>query len=105
MLQIVAIDRNGNERSIEAPPGITLMEAIRNEGMDELLAQCGGCCSCATCHVFIEQSGEGVIPQMSDDETDLLDSSDHRKPQSRLSCQIRLTSEMSGLRVAIAPED
>lgn len=103
MVQIIVIDRSGSERAIEAEPGLPLMEAIRDHGLDELLALCGGCCSCATCHVFVGQ--EAGLPGMSEDENDLLDSSDHRTGQSRLSCQIALTAEMDGLRVTIAPED
>lgn len=104
MIEIVVVDRGGNARSIETEAGISLMEAIRDAGMDELLALCGGCCSCATCHVFVDQSA-GDLLALGEDENDLLDSSDHRNERSRLSCQIVLTTEMSGLRVSIAPED
>ena len=105
MVQIIVVDRGGNERSIEAEAGLSLMEAIRDNGLDELLALCGGCCSCATCHVFVDEGSASDLPALSEDENDLLDSSDHRNGQSRLSCQIPLTAEMSGLRVTIAPED
>ena len=81
------------------------MEAMRDAGIDELLALCGGCCSCATCHVYVEPSTAALLPLMSDDENDLLDSSDHRTAQSRLSCQLVLTDAMDGLKVAVAPED
>ena len=103
MVQIIIADRNGSERPIEAEAGLSLMEAIRDSGLDELLALCCGCCSCATCHVFIEP--DAAMPAMSEDENDLLDSSDHRSDRSRLSCQIPLTAEMDGLRVTIAPEN
>jgi 2Fe-2S ferredoxin len=81
------------------------METIRDAGMDELLALCGGCCSCATCHVHIDPAFPGLLPPMSEDEDDLLDSSDHRNGTSRLSCQMALTNDLNGLRVTIAPED
>lgn len=81
------------------------MEAIRDAGVDELLALCGGCCSCATCHVYIDQEYADRLPEMSDDENDLLDSSDHRIQASRLSCQIPIGPEMNGLKVRLAPED
>ena len=103
MVQIVLIDRTGTERLLEAEAGLSLMEAIRDNGIDELLALCGGCCSCATCHVYIDDSD--ALPALSDDENDLLDSSDHRTEKSRLSCQIPLTPAMGGLKVTIAPED
>lgn len=103
MVQISLTDRAGEQRVIEADPGLSLMEAIRDSGVDELLALCGGCCSCATCHVYVE--GTDALSGPSDDENDLLDSSDHRTERSRLSCQISLTAALDGLRVTIAPED
>ncbi|MET0363398.1 MAG: ferredoxin, partial [Sphingobium sp.] len=71
----------------------------------DMLALCGGCCSCATCHVFVDAEFADRLPAISDDENDLLDTSSHRNEHSRLSCQIMLTEDLSGLRVAIAPED
>lgn len=105
MVQIIVTDRNGSERSIDVEAGLSLMEAIRDNGFDELLALCGGCCSCATCHVYVDADDAGALPVVSDDENDLLDSSDHRTVKSRLSCQISLSPALDGLRVSIAPED
>ena len=87
------------------PKGQTVMEAIRDNGFDELLALCGGCCSCATCHVHVDPAFADKLPAMSEDEDDLLESSDHRNETSRLSCQIEFTSDLDGLKVQIAPED
>jgi 2Fe-2S ferredoxin len=95
----------GETSSINAKVGETLMEIIRNNGMDELLALCGGCCSCATCHVYIDPEFAAKIPAMSADEDELLDSSNFRKENSRLSCQIKMSDSLAGLRVTIAPED
>lgn len=105
MPKINVIDRSGGRKEVEAENGLTLMEIIRDEGFDELLALCGGCCSCATCHVFVEPSFAGKLPEMSEDESDLLDSSDHRNETSRLSCQIEMTHALDGVTVTIAPED
>ena len=105
MPQIVVINQSGDEREVDAPVGRSLMEVIRDNGFDELLALCGGCCSCATCHVHVDEEWLGNLPKMSEDENDLLDSSDHRNGQSRLSCQIPFTQDLDGLRVTIAPED
>lgn len=105
MVQIFVTDRAGSDRSIDAQPGFSLMEAMRDNGLDELLALCGGCASCATCHVYIDPDSAGELPPMGEDENDLLDSSDHRTGHSRLSCQIPLTAGLEGLRVVIAPED
>ena len=105
MPKLIVVDRAGTEKTIEAQTGLTLMEAIRDNGFDELLALCGGCCSCATCHVFVDPAFADKLPPMSEDENDLLESSDHRNETSRLSCQVPLTAEMDGLRVSIAAED
>ena len=105
MINIIVNTREGEERALAAGEGLSLMEAIRDEGIDELLALCGGCCSCATCHVKIDPAFANLLPPLSEDENDLLDSSDHRDETSRLSCQLPLTRELEGLRVAIAPED
>lgn len=104
MVQIFITDRTGQEKVIEAREGRLLMEAIRESGYDELSALCGGCCSCATCHVYLDAEHLEGLPLVSDDENDLLDSSDHRKPESRLSCQVPVTAALNGLRVTISPE-
>jgi 2Fe-2S ferredoxin len=105
MPQIVVVDQAGEQRTIDAPVGRTLMEAIRDNGFDELLALCGGCCSCATCHVHIDPAYMDKIPALDEDEGDLLDSSDHRNEYSRLSCQVPITDALEGLVVTIAQED
>src|SRR5690349_16366837 len=96
--------RGGDKHHLEIQEGLTLMETIRENGVDELLALCGGCCSCATCHVFVDQDFADRLPPMQSDENDLLDSSDHRVQASRLSCQISLCAALDGLSVLIAPE-
>ncbi len=105
MPQLTIIQRDGESRTIDAQEGLSLMEAIRDNGFDELLALCGGCCSCATCHVFVDEGYADKLPPMSEDENDLLDSSDHRGPMSRLSCQVPVTGALEGMKVTIAPED
>ena len=105
MPKLIVVNREGEEQAVDAASGVSVMEAIRDNGFDELLALCGGCCSCATCHVFIDPAFADRLPEMSEDENDLLDSSDHRNESSRLSCQLPLTDELDGLRVTIAPED
>ncbi len=105
MPNITVVNQSGEESSVAATTGRTLMETIRDNGFDELLALCGGCCSCATCHVHIDPSFMEKMPKLSEDENDLLDSSDHRNEYSRLSCQIPITDALEGLRVTIAQED
>jgi ferredoxin, 2Fe-2S len=105
MPQITVVNHEGEEHSVEATEGRTLMEVIRDNGFDELLALCGGCCSCATCHVHIDAAYMEKLPAMSEDENDLLDSSEHRNEYSRLSCQIPVTAALEGCTVTIAEED
>lgn len=104
MPTLTVTTREGEERTVPAEVGLSVMEVIRDSGFDELLALCGGCCSCATCHVHVDTAFLDKLPPMSRDEDDLLDSTD-RTATSRLSCQIPFTAELDGLRVTIAPED
>ncbi len=105
MPKLTVVNRDGEESTIEVEDGLTVMEAIRDNGFDELLALCGGCCSCATCHIHVDADAMDKLPAMSEDEDDLLESSDHRHETSRLSCQIPFTADLDGLKVTIAPED
>ncbi len=105
MPKITVITREGESRDVEAEDGLTLMEVIRDNGFDELLALCGGCCSCATCHVHVDPAYKEKVGEMGDDEDDLLESSDHRNEDSRLSCQIDVSDALEGLTVTIAAED
>jgi len=105
MPHLTVVTRDGTSHEVEAPNGYTVMEAIRDNGIDELLAICGGCCSCATCHVYVDEAFADRLPPLKGDEDDLLDSSEHRRPNSRLSCQLPVGPEIEGLTVTIAPED
>lgn len=105
MPKLIVVTREGEEREVEGEVGLSVMEVIRDNGFDELLALCGGCCSCATCHVHVDPEFAGKLSPMSEDENDLLDSSSDRDERSRLSCQIQFTSALDGLKVTIAAED
>ncbi|ALR21810.1 MULTISPECIES: 2Fe-2S iron-sulfur cluster-binding protein [Sphingobium] len=105
MPELNVITRDGAQQIINATADVSVMEAIRDAGFDELLALCGGCCSCATCHVYVDPAFAASLPPVSDDESDLLDGSPHRNDYSRLSCQVVMTDALSGLTVTIAPED
>ena len=105
MPKLIVVTREGEEREIMGEAGLSVMEVIRDAGIDEILALCGGCCSCATCHVHVDADWKAKLPEMSEDEDDLLESSDHRDEYSRLSCQIELSDELDGLKVRIAEED
>jgi len=105
MPKLIVVTREGEEKQIEGETGLSVMEVIRDAGIDELLALCGGCCSCATCHVHVDPAFADRLPAMSEDENDLLDSSDDRDETSRLSCQIPFEDDLDGMRVTIAAED
>ncbi|OYY91695.1 MAG: ferredoxin [Sphingomonas sp. 28-66-16] len=105
MPELTVVLRNGEERAITGEAGLSVMEVIRDAGIDEILALCGGCCSCATCHVHVDPEFAAKLPKMSPDEDDLLDSTSDRDDYSRLSCQIPFTDALDGLKVRVAAED
>ncbi len=105
MATLNVVQRDGTTVALEGAAGHSVMEIIRDGGVDELLALCGGCCSCATCHVYVDPGFADLLPPMGEDENDLLDSTDHRSARSRLSCQLAFSAELNGLTVEIAPED
>ncbi len=105
MAKLIVITRDGSEKEVEAQAGLSVMEIIRDAGFDEMLALCGGCCSCATCHVHVDSDFADKVEAMSEDENDLLDSSSHRDASSRLSCQLHFSDALDGMRIRIAEED
>jgi 2Fe-2S ferredoxin len=97
--------RDGSMQQVEATPSMTLMEVLRDEGF-EIAALCGGCCSCATCHVFVDPGFASALSPRTEDEALLLADSAYFRPEaSRLSCQLRITDQLEGLEVTIAPAD
>jgi 2Fe-2S ferredoxin len=106
MVDIYVTDRTGQKHKLQAPAGSMLMEVLRDNNMG-VEAICGGCCSCATCHVLIDQEKwASKVPARSEDENDLLlATASYDAKDSRLSCQIRLTEDLGGLEVTVAPPD
>ncbi|MEH3037857.1 MAG: 2Fe-2S iron-sulfur cluster-binding protein [Sphingomonas adhaesiva] len=105
MPKLIVVTREGEEREIDGDAGLSVMEVIRDAGIDEILALCGGCCSCATCHIHIDPAFVDKLPPISEDENDLLDSSADRDETSRLSCQVEFGDALDGMKVRIAAED
>lgn len=81
------------------------MRALKGGGIDGILALCGGCASCGTCHVYVAEAWLERLPAMGRDEDEVLGFSDWRKPNSRLSCQIPFDQALDGICVTVAPED
>lgn len=104
MPRIRVIDRDGAEHELDAPSGAALMEPLRDMD-DGVAAICGGMCSCATCHVYVDPEWFARLKPAMSDETDMLGDLGHRHENSRLSCQIPLTDALDGLKVTIAPEE
>ena len=97
MVKITYIDAEGTARSVEAEEGSTVMEnAVRN-GIPGIEAECGGACACATCHVYVAEEWREAVGGPEPMEEDMLDFAFDVRPNSRLSCQIRVKPELDGL--------
>jgi len=103
MPKMIVTDRVGKKHELDFDPNFTLMEILRDNGFD-IEASCGGCCACATCHVYIDEKWKTKITKLEDDEESMLDLAFDIKDNSRLSCQIELSDELDGLELEIAPE-
>jgi 2Fe-2S ferredoxin len=101
MPKIVFTEPGGGRREINAPLGITLMEAARQHGVQGVVAQCGGACACATCHVYIDPSWLAKLEPREEMEEGMLESAWEPRDNSRLGCQIHITAEMDGLQVTV----
>ena len=104
MPQLRVTLRDGEKMEVPAENGLSVMENLRDGGVDEIMALCSGCLSCATCHVYVDEAFIALLPEMTEDESDLLDSSGVRQANSRLSCQIEMKDELDGLALTVAPE-
>jgi 2Fe-2S ferredoxin len=104
IIRLNVVDRNDNEHVLEVPASGSLMEALR-EPEYGVPAICGGMCSCATCHVYVAPEWAGRLDAQQSDERDLMTGLEHHRETSRLSCQIRLSGELDGLRLTLAPEE
>ena len=103
MTKIIVKDRQGKVQELIADIGLTLMEIIRDAGMD-IEAACGGCCACATCHLYVDKDWFSKLPAREDDEESMLDQAFNVKENSRLGCQIEFDDYLNGIKVEIAPE-
>jgi len=105
MAVIHVTNRKGQQSTIQGTVGATLMENLRDADF-EIEAACGGCCSCATCHVYVDAAWANKLPVRSEDENDLVSQTSFYEPESsRLSCQIKFTEALDGIAVKIAPPE
>lgn len=101
-MKIIVTDERGEVREVDAAPGMRALEALQDARMP-ILAQCGGSCACATCHVYVDEAWVNRLPEPSEDESAMLDGAFDVTNASRLSCQIELTEELDGLKLTLAP--
>lgn len=98
MAKVVYIEHGGSEHVIDVPEGWTVMQGAINNDIDGIKAECGGACSCGTCHVYVDEASLARLPEISDNEVAMLDEvAAEVKPTSRLCCQIEVTAALDGL--------
>ena len=101
MPKIVFIEPGGSRHEIDAPLGITLMEAARQHGVQGVVALCGGACACATCHVYVDPCWLPRLEPREEMEEGMLESAWQPRDNSRLSCQVHITAQLDGLQVTV----
>ena len=99
-MKIRVVDPTGAEHELEALLGWRVMEIIRDWDLP-IKAECGGACACATCHVYVDETWIDLLPQKTDEEIDQLERLADVRPNSRLSCQVLISKELDGLKVAL----
>ena len=99
-MKIYVTDPDGVEHALDAVEGWRVMEIIRDHGLP-IKAECGGCCACATCHVYVDEEWLTKIPEMREDEEEMLDEAFDVQDNSRLSCQIIMDDGLDGLKVRL----
>ncbi len=104
-MRVIVTDLSGAEHTLEATIGVSVMKTIKGADIEDLQAICGGACSCSTCQVYVDPAWIDKLTPMTEAENDVLDCSDARQENSRLSCQIAFRQELDGLRVTIAPTE
>ena len=104
MVKITYIDHAGTARTVEAEPGATVMETAIKHGIPGIEAECGGACACATCHVYVDEAWREKTGTASTMEESMLDFAQNVQPNSRLSCQIKVTDQLDGLVVRMPEE-
>ena len=99
MPKITYIDASRTGRTVDAEVGSTVMETAIRNNIPGIEAECGGACACATCHVYVDEAWTAEVGEPEAMEEDMLDFAYDVQPNSRLSCQIKVTDELDGLKV------
>ena len=103
MATIIVKDREGISHNLKAENGLKIMEIIRDAGL-EIEAACGGCCACATCHVYIDENWLSKLDEIYEEEESMLDQAFYVNSTSRLSCQLEFNEKLDGIELTLAPE-
>jgi ferredoxin, 2Fe-2S len=101
MAKITYREFGGKEHVIEAAPGSSVMEGAVHNNIRGVIAECGGCCSCATCHVYVDPAWIEKLDEKSEEETAMLEAVCDPRPNSRLACQIKVSERLDGLIVQL----
>ena len=104
MPNITYIETDGTTHNIELPLGATIMEGAIQNDVKGIVAECGGSCMCATCHVYVDESFLDKLPAMEEEEEMLEGATAEVKANSRLGCQVRITNELDGITVTVPEE-
>ena len=105
MVTITFIEPDETQKIVESTFGLSVMEVAVRNNIQGIAAECGGQCSCATCHIHIEEPHFKIVGAPVYDEEDMLDFSDSRKPNSRLGCQVTVTEELNGMIVRVVGDE
>ena len=106
MTRILFIQPDGRQQPADAKPGQSVMQAAVGAAVPGIVADCGGACTCATCHGYVDEGWVDRVPPAAPDEAEMIDAGClNTQPNSRLTCQIKVTAEMEGLVIRIPPQD
>lgn len=97
MTRVIFVSFDGHSQPVDVVPGLTLMEAAVQNGIEGIEGDCGGSCNCATCHVWVDAEWLAVLPPPDATETGLVECLDNARPSSRLCCQIKASADMDGM--------
>jgi len=102
MPKVIYIENNGTEHQVDLPLGATLMEGAVQNDIKGIVAECGGSCMCATCHIYVDEQFMGLLPEMEEEENEMLEGATaERMSNSRLGCQVRVSNKLDGIIVRI----